>query len=102
MITITKKTNGVLINARAIPQVANPRLGISDAWEMFVPSNFPNIAKIELFDDRVVVTSLNNAQYNLNLTGANGSFPISQIGEEGLLQNCQSIQDIFDKLINIL
>lgn len=102
MIKVIKKSNGVLVDSTAITKAMNPRMGISDAYLMFMPSSFIPIFSVSLFDDRVVVVGTNKVEYNVNLTGEGDSYPVSQIGIEGALEQCTTLQEIFNKLVTLL
>jgi hypothetical protein len=108
MINIIKKDNGILIDSSAIPQSLNPSIGTTDSLKMFIPTKISNIYKVSLYLDRVEVAFINNLEYNLTLNGAkikvpgsDTSYPISKIGIEGALVQCNSIEDIFNNLIAI-
>jgi hypothetical protein len=105
MVKIIQLTNGLLFDAtglEALPESMRPGYGINSAKKMFMPKDYPAINNISLFNDRVVGTGALGRQFDLTTTGANGSFPISQIGIEGALENTTSLDEIFNKFIAIL
>jgi hypothetical protein len=90
---ITKISNGIIFDTTGLPGS-----GVKFAKKKFIPSNFPNVDDILLYDDRVVANSASRISYSLNLTGADGAYPVTQIDGTPI----ESLEQLFNVLISLM
>lgn len=91
MVKITKISNGIQFDTTELSGS-----GVDIAKKFFIPIS--KIESISLFTDKVIGKDSLGTDWNMNLDGSEGSYPIATI--EGIAVS--TIDDIYEKLIALL
>jgi hypothetical protein len=93
MVKIISHANGIIFDTTALPNS-----GTSFAKKMFRPRNYPSIETIALWSDKIVGSSSNGIDFNINLDGSGQCYPITQVNNDVV----NSLDELFDEFINSL